>query len=147
MNTDPNLRANHVTEAVNRLGSYISRKEKNNATIFRSDNDDESDSDDEIRPFEGFAKPLTHYRTIEEASAVPEKANRLLQLIGEHVEEALQNGFDDSIAKYKGKSHFVVSLPFRRKYFNKIIGNNCSFRFRQPRHGMRCSSFSIEYSW
>lgn len=77
--------------------------------VFRSDtNDDETDSDDEIRPFKGFAKPLSKYKSIEEASASTEKSNRLLQLIKEHVEEALNNGFDDSIAKYKGKSHFVV---------------------------------------
>lgn len=111
MNTNPNLRADCVTEAVNRLGSYISKKEKNH--IFRSDNDDETDSDDEIRPFKGFAKPLSKYKNIEEASASTEKSNRLLQLIKEHVEEALQSGFDDSIAKYKGKSHFVVGFSVR----------------------------------
>lgn len=114
MNTDPNLRADYVTEAVNRLGTYISRKEKGNGNVFRNENDDETDSDDEIRPFKGFAKPLSRYKTIEEASANLEKKNRLLELIGEHVEEALQNGFDDSIAKYKGKSHFVVRLSAQK---------------------------------
>lgn len=78
--------------------------------VFRSNNDNETDSDDEIRPFKGFAKPLSKYKCIEDASALTEKSNRLLELIKEHVEEALQNGFDDSIAKYKGKSHFVVGF-------------------------------------
>lgn len=106
INTDPNLRADYITEAVNRLDEYI-QKEKSNSN-FRGGNGSGSDSDDEIRPFKGFAKPLSKYKTIEEATATHKKSNRLLDLIAEHVDEALQNGFDDSIAKYKGRSHFVV---------------------------------------
>lgn len=105
MNTNPNLRADCVTEAVNRLGSYIRKKEKSHM-VFRSDN--ETDSDDEIRPFKGFAKPLSNFKSIEEASASTQKSNRLLQLISEHCNEAYLDGFEDSIAKFKGKSHFVV---------------------------------------
>lgn len=105
MNTNSNLRANPITESVNELAAYIGHKEKHN---FRSDDDDDDDSDDEIRPFKGFAKPLSNYKNIESKNVWSEKTNRLLQLISEHVDEALQNGFDDSIAKYKGKSHFVV---------------------------------------
>lgn len=103
MNTNSDLRANPITESVNQLASYIGHKERHN---FRSD--EEEDSDDEIRPFKGFAKPLSNYKSIENKNIWSEKTNRLLQLISEHVDEALQNGFDDSIAKYKGKSHFVV---------------------------------------
>lgn len=104
------MRADPITESVNRLVYYISQKEKSN---FASDNTDQEDSDDEIRPFKGFAKPLSKYKNVDEAIVKPEKTNRLLQLIGEHVEEALQNGgFDDSIAKYKGKNHFVVRYLF-----------------------------------
>lgn len=109
MNTNPNLRANPITESVNELAAYIDHKEKHN---FRSDDDEDDDSDDEIRPFKGFAKPLSNYKSMENGSVWSEKTNRLLQLIGEHVDEALQNGFDDSIAKYKGKSHFVVREGF-----------------------------------
>lgn len=102
MNTNSNLRADPITESVNELASYICHNEKHS---FRSD---EEDSDDEIRPFKGFAKPLSNYKSNNSKNIWPEKSNRLLQLIGEHVDEALQTGFDDSIAKYKGKSHFVV---------------------------------------
>lgn len=105
MNTNSNLRVNPITESVNELAAYIGHKEKHN---FRSDDDEDDDSDEEIRPFKGFAKPLSNYKTIENKNVWSEKTNRLLQLISEHVDEALQNGFDDSIAKYKGKSHFVV---------------------------------------
>lgn len=103
MNTDPNLRANPITQSVNELGAYISNNERHG----RSDAE-ENDSDDEIRPFKGFAKPLSNYKLMDNKPIWPEKTNRLLQLISEHVDEALQTGFDDSIAKYKGKGHFVV---------------------------------------
>lgn len=124
MNTNPNLRANPITESVNELISYIGHKEKHN---IRSD-EDEEDSDDEIRPFKGFAKPLSNYKTNDTKNIWCEKTNRLLQLIGEHVDEALQTGFDDSIAKYKGKSHFVVSdFTVQQKQTSlEIIENNFS---------------------
>lgn len=105
MNTNPNLRLDPITASVDELASYICHKEKHN---FRSDDED---SDDEIRPFKGFAKPLSNYKSTNDKSVWSENTNRLLQLIGEHVDEALQTGFDDSIAKYKGKSHFVVREP------------------------------------
>lgn len=101
MNTNPRLRIDLITESVAQLTSYICHKD------MRSDGDD-SDSDDEIRPFKGFAKPLSNYKTINNKNVWNEKPNRLLQLIGDWVDEALQTGFDDSIAKYKGKGHFVV---------------------------------------
>lgn len=103
MNTNPNLRANPITQSVNELGAYINNNERHG----RSDGED-NDSDDDIRPFKGFAKPLSNYKSFDNKYIWPERQNRLLQLISEHVEEALQTGFDDSIAKYKGKGHFVV---------------------------------------
>lgn len=118
MNTNPELRANPITESVNQLASYIGHKERHN---FRSD-EEEEDSDDEIRPFKGFAKPLSNYKSFDNKNIWSEKTNRLLQLISEHVDEALQNGFDDSIAKYKGKSHFVVRDFLLTK--NMAIGEN-----------------------
>lgn len=96
------MRVDSLTESINRLAFFINHKEK-------SSSNDSADSDDEIRPFQGFAKPLNRYKHNEKRSTISHK-NRLLQLIDEHVEEAVQNGFDDSIAKYKGKNHFVVKI-------------------------------------
>lgn len=116
VNTNLKMRTSPITESVNRLLFYICQKEKSN---FNSDNTDQEDSDDEIRPFKGFAKPLNKYKNVDETIVKPEKTNRLLHLIDEHVEEALQNGgFDDSIAKYKGKNHFVVR--FSTNCINKL---------------------------
>lgn len=93
---------------MNQLTSYIFHKDS------RSDVED-SDSDDDIRPFKGFAKPLSNYKTANNQKIWNDKPNRLLQLLKEHVDEALQTGFDDSIAKYKGKGHFVV-IHVKKKY-------------------------------
>lgn len=104
INTNPGLRRDPITESVNRLATYIDKKKTGPGDAASY----ESDSDDEIRPYKGFAKPLIRYKpkTNDDSG---KRTNRLLALIKEHVEEALDTGFDDSIAKYKGKGHFVVS--------------------------------------
>lgn len=107
MNTNMSLRADPITEANNQLAKYIENKQKSAGPGSGIDNN-ESDSDDDIRPFKGFAKPLDQYKTTDKEEDDISTENRLLSLINEHVEEALKSGFDDSIAKFKGKSHFVV---------------------------------------
>lgn len=108
VNTNANLRTNPLTESVNLLATYIAAKEKSGAG---GNSDELSDSDDEIRPFKGFAKPIRRHNNSADTEPL-KQTNRLLSLINEHVDEALRNGFDDSIAKYKGKSHFVVRYLF-----------------------------------
>lgn len=109
VNTDTNIRVDPLTQSINILALYIKAKEEKAGVGVTSD---ENDSDDDIRPFKGFAKPLSHYKrpstTRSNEYEQDQPTNRLLSLIDEHVEEALDNGFDDSIAKFKGKSHFVV---------------------------------------
>lgn len=107
VNTDTTMRSDALFESINRLAHFITHKEKSS---FISDTADHSDSDDDIRPFKGFAKQLSRCKSADETFSNNNHSNRLLHLIDEHVEEALQNGFDDSIAKYKGKNHFVVNL-------------------------------------
>lgn len=107
VNANPDLRLNPLTESVNLLATYIDNRKK---TGLGDAGDNDSDSEDEIRPFKGFAKPLNRYKVKpSETEDEESKPNRLLALIKEHVDEALTTGFDDSIAKFKGKSHFVVS--------------------------------------
>lgn len=106
INTNPGLRRDPITESVNRLALYIDKKKSVPGSNDAAPTD--SDSDEEIRPYKGFAKPLNQYKA--NASLDWEtKSNRLTSLIKEHIDEALSTGFDDSIAKYKGKGHFVVS--------------------------------------
>lgn len=102
INTSTKLRKCPVTCIVNQLADSIQNG--------RGLDSNDSDSEEEIRPFKGFAKPLSRYANGGSSDANDsERPNRLLALINEHVEEALASGFDDSIAKFKGKSHFVVS--------------------------------------
>lgn len=108
LNTNPNLRFNSITRSVNELALCINKE--------RYSVHSEDDSDDEIRPFKGFAKPLSNYKSDYNKNIWSENSNRLVQLVSEHVDEAIQSGFDDSIAKYKGKSHFVVRKSLL-KYF------------------------------
>lgn len=111
MNTNMNIRIDPLTRSINDLALYIKAKEEKTGLGVTSD---DNDSDDDIRPFKGFAKPLSRYKNPSTLKGNDDEhdqqANRLLSLINEHVDEALNNGFDDSIAKYKGKSHFVVSI-------------------------------------
>lgn len=109
MNTNTNIRVDPLTQSINSLALYIKAKEEKTGVGVNSD---DNDSDDDIRPFKGFAKPLSRYKSPSTLRSNDDdddqQTNRLLSLIDEHVEEALNNGFDDSIAKFKGKSHFVV---------------------------------------
>lgn len=111
MNTNTTMRIDPLTESINSLAIYIKTKEEKTGVGVTSD---DNDSDDEIRPFRGFAKPLRSYKSPSTLQSNEDEygnqSNRLLSLINEHVEEALSNGFDDSIAKFKGKSHFVVCI-------------------------------------
>lgn len=110
INTNQNLRPNLLSDAVNDLAAFIKLKEK---LGIGCNSDEGSDSDEDIRPFKGFAKPLDKYDKFKcngHEIEFENRANRLISLIHEHVDEALRIGFDDSIAKFKGKSHFVVRL-------------------------------------
>lgn len=55
---------------------------------------------------QGFAKPLRLYNNSERQKKP--KKRRFMDLLNVHVTEALRTGFDDSVSKFKGKSHFVI---------------------------------------
>lgn len=125
INTNSNLRPNSLSEAVNDLAAFIKSKEK----LGIGCSDEGSDSDDDIRPFKGFAKPLDRYdysKHKQNEQVDRNKTNRLISLIQEHVDEALKSGFDDSIAKFKGKSHFVVRITFcnRKQISNESFADS-----------------------
>lgn len=148
VNTDPEQRSNPLTDSVNRLASFI-KNGRQSSVSYDSSND--SDSEEDIRPFRGFAKPLHRYLNGEAANenndSYSEKPNRLIALINEHIEEALDSGFDDSIAKFKGKSHFVVKIYLA--FLMLFYGRNCNFtifRSRQQRLGMKHLNCCIKFS-
>lgn len=103
-NTDKTIREDPLLEVMKLLNKFIEKPK-----------DDQED--DQIRPFKGFGKRWsadlkddTLYQNF--------KTRSLVGLLKEHVNEALQIGFDDSMAKFRGKSHFVVSFYLIYNFYN-----------------------------
>ncbi|XP_017481898.1 PREDICTED: protein SMG8 [Rhagoletis zephyria] len=108
-NTDPSLREDPLLKSITMLQSFL---QKSN---FKED--DEDDLED-LRPFKGFGKPLIQCNPERTQPTVEEmflKKRNFMDLLMDHVDEALQIGFDDSSTKFKGKNHFVI-LPAKAWY-------------------------------
>lgn len=139
INTDMHLRRDPITDSVNSLATYVDQRKRLGPGEVAANHCD-SDSEDEIRPFKGFAKPLSRYKCrTNESTFETEKTNRLLALVKEHVDEAMNRGFDDSIAKYKGKGQFVVpslmSWYETFKFLHRILienPNSATFEANDP---------------
>lgn len=86
--------------------------------IDKSSIKEESDEDfDDIRPFKGFGKPLKQLSNVmHQDEQTCNKKRNFQNLLNEHIEEALQSGFDDSMSRFKGKSHFVI--PTVKSWFD-----------------------------
>lgn len=105
-NTDQTIRVDPLLQSINYLNELI---EKSNV---KNDFDDL----DDLRPFKGFGKPMKHYHDTDPPILPRENTREFLNLLREHVEEAIKDGFDDSMSKFKGKSHFVV--PSMKAWFD-----------------------------
>lgn len=103
VNTDEKIHCDPVIDSVDFLLQTIER------VAAKDKNDDDLD---DIRPFKGFAKPLKFYTNENETIIKNESKSKhnFITLLQDHVNEAIEDGFDDSVAKYKGKSHFVVCV-------------------------------------
>nr|XP_019549927.2 protein SMG8 [Aedes albopictus] len=71
------------------------------------------DKDDEkfmnrLRPYEGYGMSAWSIGRASAAIGKPERERSILALIRKHVAEAFEHGFDDSVSKYRGRSHFAV---------------------------------------
>lgn len=101
-NMDDKIRSDPIVDSIQILYECMER-------VSSKKNIEDSDDDlDEFRPFKGFARP---WNADKKACTRFDKSNErsVLNLIKDHVNEALQYGFDDSMSKFRGKSHFVVS--------------------------------------
>ncbi|XP_059618175.1 nonsense-mediated mRNA decay factor SMG8 [Phlebotomus argentipes] len=97
INTDREIHSDPTVDALNLLMECLNKPTGRNS----AGREDEFDS---IRPFRGFAKPLSAYGQDTEKNS----PRNFMNLIKEHVQEALRVGFDDSMAKFRGKSHFAA---------------------------------------
>lgn len=121
VNTDDKLNSDPIADSLDLLLKYI----------------DGSDDEFQYKPYRGYA---IEYMKDENTIDFDDKdKSNFLMLLNEHVEEALNHGFDDSISKFRGKSHFVrptVKLWFEMfKFMHKIFvenPGNGSFEAKDP---------------
>lgn len=83
---------------------------------------------DELRPFKNFGKPISHYKNEDLSDVFVEKKREFMPLLHDYAKEAMDVGFDDSLSKFKGKSHFII-LSNRQWYetfsfFHKVFITN-----------------------
>lgn len=70
-----------------------------------------------------------------------------MDLLMDHVDEALEMGFDDSSTKFKGKNHFVVrknALYFLKRKI--ILFSLFFYRYSQLKSGTTLSKCCIKFS-
>lgn len=97
VNDDEKLTSDPIADSLDLLIQYI----------------DGNDEQFQIKPYRGYG---TEYASDVNSADFEDKNKRSFQrLLLEHVEEAMNSGFDDSISKYRGKSHFV-RLPLKTWY-------------------------------
>lgn len=94
INLDAKLSSDPIVDSVDLLLKYIA--------------DDEDPADFQIKPYRGYSCEFHNDSTIKNIDT--KKSRSFVALVQEHVDEAISQGFDDSISKYRGKSHFV-KLP------------------------------------
>lgn len=111
-----------------------------------------SDEDDfQYKPYRGYGVPYSEDDKVLDLHE--EKKRSFLTLLHEHVEEAYNHGFDDSISKFRGKGHFVRP-PMKTWYemfklMHKILVENTenpSFEAKDPdyvRSQLRASSWTL----
>lgn len=78
---------------------------------------DDAEDYDLLRPFKGYARPW-NLDTKQDTRFDHKNERNLSNLLKEHANEALQYGFDDSMAKFRGKSHFV--LPTMKSWYDSF---------------------------
>lgn len=89
VNTDESLNSDPIADSLDLLLKYV----------------DGSDDDFQFKPYRGYG---ISYEDDEKTIDFDDKNKRnFLALLNEHVDEAFNHGFDDSISKFRGKSHFV----------------------------------------
>lgn len=100
INTDEKMNSDPIADSLDLLLRYI----------------DEPETDFQYIPYNGYGYGLQQSSDNEKIMNFDDDNKRSFSsLLDQHVEEALQHGFDDSISKYRGKNHFV--RPSRKAWF------------------------------
>lgn len=96
INLDEKLSSDPIVDSVDLLLRYIADEE-----------------DFQIKPYRGFSCEFHNDTTTKNIDT--KKSRSFSGMVQSHVDEAISHGFDDSISKYRGKSHFV-KLPVAAWY-------------------------------
>lgn len=111
-NTRRDIRADPVKLSINYLNDFIEKSLRKKISGEQPSAASDDEEMDEFRPFKGFARPWNLDKKIDDRSEDSKMERSIQTLIKDHVSEALEYGFDDSMSKYRGKSHFVVRKCF-----------------------------------
>lgn len=90
INTNETINSDPIADSLDLLLKYI---------------DGGPEEDFQWRPYRGYG--IQHALDENTRDFDDHKEQSFLKLLNDHVEEALQHGFDDSISKYRSKNHFV----------------------------------------
>lgn len=91
INTDEQINSDPIVESLDLLLKYI--------------DDGASEDEFQFKPYRGYG--IQHALDEKTRDFDDHKEKAFLKLLNEHVQEAIQHGFDDSISKYRSKNHFV----------------------------------------
>lgn len=113
INTDDKMNSDPVVESLEFLEQYIN-------------SDQDEDTTHLIRPFRGYG---VNYVQDVRTKDYEEKQRSFLKLLNDHVDEAMNSGFDDGIAKFRSR-HFMRPSPKAWfeifKFMHKIFIENPS---------------------
>lgn len=116
-NTDKTIREDPLIKSIKYLEHTL------NLGVF-----DEEAEMDELRPFKNFGKPISHYKNEDLSDVFVEKKREFLPLLHDYGKEAMEVGFDDSLSKFKGKSHFIILSNMQWyetfSFFHKVFITN-----------------------
>ncbi|XP_053694239.1 nonsense-mediated mRNA decay factor SMG8 [Sabethes cyaneus] len=95
--SDSRAKLDPLEDSIDLLMQYLDRTSVQTET-------DEEDLISRLRPYDGYGMSAWSV-----GLSKPRKPDRnILSLLKEHVAEIFEHGFDDSVSKYRGRSHFVV---------------------------------------
>ncbi|XP_058819673.1 nonsense-mediated mRNA decay factor SMG8 [Topomyia yanbarensis] len=96
-NSDSRAKSDPLIESIDLLMQYLDKPSGQNEA-------DDEDLMCSLRPYDGYG--VSAWSVGLSKNDKPKRS--ILALLKEHVSEAFEQGFDDSMSKYRGRSHFVI---------------------------------------
>ncbi|XP_055613167.1 nonsense-mediated mRNA decay factor SMG8 [Uranotaenia lowii] len=100
--SDNSAKSDPIADSIDMLMKYLHKAANSNPVQSEKD---EEDLISRLRPYNGYGVSAWSVGTSQRDN---KKERGILAMLKEHVTEALEHGFDDSVSKYRGRSHFVI---------------------------------------